>query len=146
MLWPARPAVVPPPVSRWRFFSSQNPSSTLSSAVSQLEVLIVRLRQLRRIADEHGGKFRSDGLATFFRTVQRELDDDYFDTLAGHLKLLRFRDGELLSAQLSRDNSGINYVLRSGLTKRSWRERMGSRRERSIPSRSRPATRPEARH
>ncbi len=109
----------------WGFFSSQNPSSTLSSAVSQLEVLIARLRQLRQIADDHGSKFQSDGLTTFFRTVQRELDDDYFETLNGHLKQLRFRDGELMSAQLGRDNSGINYVLRLGQAKRSWRERVG---------------------
>jgi hypothetical protein len=109
----------------WGFLSSQNPSTILSSAVSQLEVLIARLRQLRRIADDHGAKFRSDGLAAFFRTIQRELDDDYFEALAGHLKQLRFREGELMSAQLNRDNSGINYVLRAGLARRSWRERIG---------------------
>jgi hypothetical protein len=109
----------------WGLWSPQNPSSVLSSAVSQLEVLIVRLRQLRRIADDHGGKFRSDGLTAFFRTAQRELDDDYFETLGRHLKELRFRDGALMSAQLHRDNSGINYVLRSGHGRRSWRERIG---------------------
>jgi hypothetical protein len=47
--------------SVWGFLSSQNPSSTLSGAVSQLQVLTVRLRQLRRFADDHGGKFRSEG-------------------------------------------------------------------------------------
>jgi hypothetical protein len=109
----------------WGIFSSQNPSSVLSAAVSQLEVLIARLRQLRRLADDHGGRFSSDGFAAFFRTVQREVDDEYFETLAAHLKQLRFKDGELMSAQLHRDNSGINYVLRAGVTRRSWRERIG---------------------
>ncbi|MGI8448345.1 MAG: MutS-related protein [Streptosporangiaceae bacterium] len=109
----------------WAFLSSQYPTSILSGAVSQLDVLIVRLRELRRIADAHAGKFRSDGLTALFRTLQRELDDDYFDTLSGHLKQLRFRNGELISAQLDRDNSGINYVLRSGNARRSWKERVG---------------------
>jgi MutS domain V len=109
----------------WGFYSSQNPSSILSAAVSQLEVLIARLRQLRQVADQHADKFRSEGLATFLRTVQRELDDRYFETLRSHLRQLRFRDGELMSAQLNRDNSGINYVLRSGIARRSWRERVG---------------------
>ncbi len=111
--------------SVWGFFTSQNPSSILAAAVGQLEVLIVRLRQLRMVADEHGGKFRSDGLTTFFRTVQRELDDEYFETLGRHLKQLRFSGGQLMSAQLERDNRGINYVLRSGNARRSWRERIG---------------------
>jgi hypothetical protein len=109
----------------WGFLSSQYPTSILSGAVSQLEVLIVRLGELRRIADNQAGKFRSDGLTTLFRTLQRELDDDYFDTLGRHLKELRFRNGELMSAQLDRDNSGINYVLRSGNARRSWKERVG---------------------
>ncbi len=109
----------------WGFFSTQNPSSILSSAVGQLEVLIARLRQLRRIADEHGPKFTSGGLTAFFATIQRELDDDYFDELTSHLKQLRLGGGQLISAQLHRDNSGINYVLRSGSGRRSWRERVG---------------------
>ncbi len=109
----------------WGFNSSQNPASILSAAVSQLEVLIARLRQLRRIADDHGGKFGSDGLTAFCRTAQRELDDDYFEALSGHLKQLRFTGGELMSGQLHRDNSGMNYVLRSGHARRSWRERIG---------------------
>jgi DNA mismatch repair ATPase MutS len=109
----------------WGFLSSQYPSSILSGAVNQLEVLIVRLRELRQIADSHAGKFRSEGLSTLFRALQRELDDEYLQALSRHLKQLRFRDGELLSAELDRDNSGINYVLRSGNARRSWKERVG---------------------
>jgi MutS domain V len=109
----------------WGYFSSQSPGAILSSAVGQLDVLIARLRQLRKIADEHPGKFRSEGLTTLFRTLQRELDDDYFETLGHHLKQLRFRDGELMSVELDRDNSGINYMLRSGGGRRTWKERVG---------------------
>jgi len=94
-------------------YSSQFPSSILSGAVNQLEACFVRLKALRKLADEHGERFRSDGLTTLFRTVQRELDDDYFQTIGYHLKQLRFRDGVLISAQLDRDNSGIGFVLRA---------------------------------
>ena len=109
----------------WGFWSSQYPSSILSGAINQLDVLIVRLRELRQVADDQAGKFRAAGLTALFSSLQRELDDDYFQTLSHHLKQLRFRDGQLLSAQLGRDNSGISYVLRSGSARRSWKERVG---------------------
>ena len=107
-------------------YSSQIPSSILSGAVNQLEASVVRLKDLRKIADEHADRFHSDGLTTLFRTLQRELDDGYFETISYHLKRLRFRDGELISAELDRDNSGIGFVLRSlGNGKPRWKERLG---------------------
>jgi MutS domain V len=109
----------------WGFLSSRHPSSILSGAVNQLDVLIVRLRQLRRLADEHAARFRSAGLTKLFESLQRELDDEYFDTLARHLRQLRFRDGVPMSARLDGDNSGIDFVLRSGPTRRSWKELVG---------------------
>ena len=109
----------------WGLRSAQSPTAILSGAVGQLDVLIARLRELRQIADEHAGKFSSAGLTTLLRTLQRELDDGYFETLSHHLRQLRFRSGELMSASLGRDNSGVDYVLRSGNTRRSWKERVG---------------------
>jgi DNA mismatch repair ATPase MutS len=109
----------------WGFFASHNPSSILSGAVNQLEVLVARLRQLRLLADEHAGAFRSAGLTALFDSLRRDLDDEYFDTIARHLRQLKFRGGMPISSQLDRDNSGINYVLRSGSTRRGWRERVG---------------------
>jgi DNA mismatch repair ATPase MutS len=108
----------------WGFLSAHYPASILSSAVSQLEVLITRLKDLRQLADDHAAKVRSDGLVTLLHTLQRELDDEYFGVLSNHLRLLRFRNGELMSAQLDRGNSGINYVLREGSAKPSWKERV----------------------
>jgi DNA mismatch repair ATPase MutS len=109
----------------WGFWASQHPGSVLSGAVNQLEVLTVRLRELRQVADDHSGKFSSAGLGTLFGSLQHELDDEYFETLSRHLKQLRFKNGESMSAQLSRDNSGIDYVLRSGNARRNWKERVG---------------------
>jgi DNA mismatch repair ATPase MutS len=106
-------------------FSSQHPSSILSSAVTQLEAFVVRLRELRQVADSYAAEFQSEGLTTLLRTLQLELDDDYFETLNHHLRQLRFRNGELVSMQLGPDNSGIGYVLRSGDARRSWKELVG---------------------
>jgi hypothetical protein len=104
----------------------QNPSSNLSGAVSYLEAYVARLRQLRQIADDHAGKFRSDGLRTLFATLHRELDDEYFQEISDHLKQLRFRAGVLTSARLDRDNSGIGFVLRApGDARRRWTDRLG---------------------
>jgi hypothetical protein len=109
----------------WGFWAGGRPTSILSGAVSQLEVLIARLRELRRVADDHAARFTSDGLVTLLRSLQHDLDDEYFETLSGHLRQLRFRNGELMSAQLGRDNSGINYVLRARSPRRGWKERVG---------------------
>ncbi len=106
--------------------SYQTPSSNLSGAVRHLEAYVARLRQLRKIADDHAGDFRSDGMRTLFATLQRELDDDYFEEISYHLKQLRFRAGVLISAELDRDNSGINFALRApGEARRRWTERLG---------------------
>jgi hypothetical protein len=104
----------------------QSPSSNLSGAVGHLEAYVARLRQLRQIADDHAQKFRSDGLRTLFATLQRELDDGYFEEISYHLKQLRFRVGVLIDAELGRDNSGIGFVLRApGEGQRRWTERLG---------------------
>jgi MutS domain V len=105
--------------------SYQNPSSNLSGAVSTVEAYVARLRQLRQIADDHAGEFRSDGWRRLFATLQRDLDDEYFEEISYHLKQLRFRAGVLTSAELDRDNSGINFVLRAGDARRGWKERLG---------------------
>jgi hypothetical protein len=106
--------------------SYQSPASNLSGAVSHLSAYVTRLRQLRAIADDHAGEFRSDGLRALIATLQRELDDAYFEEISHHLKQLRFRDGVLISAELDRDNSGIGFVLRApGDGRRRWAERLG---------------------
>jgi DNA mismatch repair ATPase MutS len=107
-------------------YSSQYPSSILSSAVNQLEAAVVRLKQLRAIADSNAGQFTSPGLMTLFHALQHELDDEYFRTISFQLKQLRFRNGELISAGLDRDNSGIGFVLRASASgRRTLKERLG---------------------
>jgi hypothetical protein len=106
--------------------SYQGPESNLSGAVAHLSAYVARLRQLRDMADTHAGKFGSDGLRVLFATLQRELDDEYFEEISYHLRQLRFRSGVLISAELDRDNSSISFVLRApGDTRRPWKERLG---------------------
>ncbi|WP_300604088.1 hypothetical protein [Trebonia sp.] len=104
----------------------QTPSGNLSGAVGHLEAYVARLRQLRKIADDHAEEFRSDGLRALFATLQGELDDEYFEEVSYHLKQLRFRGGVLISAELDRDNGGMGFVLRAtGDGRRRWRQRLG---------------------
>ena len=105
--------------------SYQSPPSNLSGAVGHLEAYVARLRQLRKLVDDHGAAFGSDGMRTLCATLQRELSDDYFGEVGQHLKQLRFHPGVLISAQLGRDNSGIGFVLRDpGDTRRWWKDRL----------------------
>jgi hypothetical protein len=106
--------------------SYQRPSSNLSGAVGHLEAYVARLRQLRRLADDHGAAFSSDGMRTLCVTLQRELSDEYFDQIGRHLKQLRFQSGVQISGELGPDNSGINFVLRApGEERPWWKERLG---------------------
>ena len=73
--------------------SYQSASSNLSGAVSYLEAYVAWLRQLRHIAGDHAGKFSSGGLTALFATLQRELDDEFFEEISDHLKQLRFAPG-----------------------------------------------------
>ncbi len=104
---------------------STTSSITLHGAVAQLEAFFARLQTLRRLADEHVEQVRSEGMRNLFSSLREDLDDDYLETLRGHLRRLQFRDGVLLSARLDRDNTGVDYVLRSPGTRRTgWRERV----------------------
>lgn len=109
----------------WSFRSS-TPSITLHGAVAQLEAFVVRLHELRQLADDRLQHVDSDGFRSLVDSIRHDLDDQYFDTLRRHLRQLQFRDGVLLSARLDRDNSGRDFVLRSrGARRSAWRERVG---------------------
>jgi hypothetical protein len=104
---------------------SRSPSLVLSAAVRLLDAGVTRLRELRALLDAEGDAFRSAGLTHLVAEARSELDDDYFATVAEHLRRLRFRHGLLMSAGLAWDNSGRDYVLRSdGGQHRGWRRRL----------------------
>jgi DNA mismatch repair ATPase MutS len=106
--------------------SYSSPDTILNRSVSVLEMFVGMLKRLRAIADEHGGKFRSEGFGRFFAMLAKELSDEYFETVEAHLKELKFRRGVLISAELGRGNKGIRYVLRR-TPEQSWLERISAR-------------------
>jgi DNA mismatch repair ATPase MutS len=105
------------------------PSATLSRAVDVLQMFVRMLRALRRIADEHGDEFESDGFSRLFAMLRQELSDRYFAEIESHLATLRFRKGVLISAALGKGHKAADYVLRKPhADKRPWLERLLSPR------------------
>ena len=89
----------------------RSPESVLNGSVKHLAVLTQHLGQLRRELEEQSGGFRSQGFMRLASAAADELGDEYLDTVRGHLRELRLRDGSLASAQLGRHNEGVSYVL-----------------------------------
>jgi DNA mismatch repair ATPase MutS len=100
--------------ARRRVFSSltKSPDSVLRHAVDVLGLLSDALHRLRELADDNAGEFSSPGFTQLWQTLLDELNDDFLDEMAKHLRRLRFPDGVPLSAQLGPGNKGVGYVLR----------------------------------
>jgi len=108
----------------WGLFH-RHPSSVLHQAVDVLQMLVGKLRQLRRMADHHAEHFPSDGVTRLFAMLETELSDEYFATIEQHLKRLQFRNGVIVSAQLGKGNKAANYVLRKPhQDQRNWIARL----------------------
>jgi DNA mismatch repair ATPase MutS len=109
----------------YRGIFSQSPDGVLRWSVEALQLFVGQLRQLRQIADEQAASFRSEGFTALFATLARELSDDYFQSVNGHLAQLRFRGGVLISAGLGPGHKGAGYVLRRpGPRKQSFLRRI----------------------
>jgi MutS domain V len=102
----------------------KTPGSVLFWAINLLEMLEAQLQRLRRFADQHASAFTSPAFTTLFEMLQRELSDDYLETIRDHLRRLRFPDGLLLSAELAAGNKAASYVLRKGAAPESWIRRV----------------------
>jgi hypothetical protein len=103
----------------------QSPEGMLHRSVEVVKLFTDLLKRLRRIADQHGGEFRSEGITTLFRMLARELDDEYLSSVEDHLRRLEFRDGVLMSAELDDGNKGARYVLRKPWNmEQGWMERL----------------------
>ena len=93
-------------------FLSRSPGVILHRSVEVMTMFVEMLGRLRRFADRHAPRFRSEGFGAFFAMLKQELDDAYFAELRGHLAQLKFRGGTLISAELDATLKGSNYVLR----------------------------------
>ncbi len=110
----------------WGALSSRYPEGVLYQSVEALQKFVGLLKRLRHIADTHCDKFRSEGFTTLFRTLAKELDDEYLRIVEDHLRRLAFRDGVLLSAALDTGNKGTRHVLHPPSTSQSWVQRLKS--------------------
>jgi DNA mismatch repair ATPase MutS len=109
--------------SYWGFF--KRPGAIMRRSVEVLGLFATILRRLRQIADEHAGRFESEGFKAFFAMLRREFDDGYLARIDRHLGKLKFRSGVLVSAELGKGNKGANYVLRKNpAQQRGWMQRM----------------------
>lgn len=108
----------------WSFLT-RYPSGILHRAVDVLRLFVDMLKRLRNVADQHTDKFESEGFARLFAMLKKELSDEYFAAIEGHLNRLKFRQGVLLSARLGKGNKGKSYVLRRPHEdQRSWLARL----------------------
>jgi DNA mismatch repair ATPase MutS len=98
---------------RGRYFGllRQHPDSVLRDSIEQMAIFLDFLKRLRSIADAHAHTFVSEGWTAFFAMLRRDLADEYFDRVQGHLEELKLRGGELLSAELGKANKGSRYLL-----------------------------------
>lgn len=105
----------------WWSLSSRYLGSVMSSAVDLLELMVRMLKEVREVADECGGDFRSKGMTELFSMLQAELTDEYFGEIEAHLRQLKFRDGVLMSAYISAGNISIDYKLHGFISNlKSW--------------------------
>jgi hypothetical protein len=108
-------------------FFSRSPDGILYGSIHVLWIFVEMLKELRNVADEHADKFKSEGFTAFFAMLKKELSDEYLISVQNHLRVLRFRDGVLISAELGKGNEGTNYILRKPHDeKRSWMKRIFS--------------------
>lgn len=105
------------------FSFGKYPSTNLWRANEILELFVTQLKKLRTLADSHSSKFRYRGFIRFFKMIQDELGQRYFETISSHLKQTKFADGVFISASLGKGNRGEDYVLRQMDTnEKSWLE------------------------
>lgn len=109
----------------WWGLSSHFAGSILHSAVDLMQLFMGMLRRLRDIAGAHAPRFASEGFAALFAMLEKELSDEYFESVQTHLAQLKFRAGVLMSAALGEGNASSNHVLRRAHGKGpNWFERI----------------------
>jgi DNA mismatch repair ATPase MutS len=110
---------------QWWSMSSSYPGSMLYGSVDLMETFLDVLRKLRKVAEENGAGFESEGFRSLFAILRKELNEQYLTTIKAHLKELKFRKGALLSAELGNNNEGTHYILRKPHNKeQTWFQRL----------------------
>ena len=93
----------------------------MSHSVRVLDMLVARLRELRRFTAEQAPQFSSRGFTRLFAEIADQLGEPYLQEVERRLDELRFPEGFILSADLGPGNRGVGYVLRRPATRnRTW--------------------------
>jgi hypothetical protein len=109
----------------WSLMWERDANSALHRSTEVLQRCVNPLHRLRRIAEDNGPQFRSEGFERFFAMISTELDEDYMRSIEEHLERLEFNNGVLMSAGLGSDCKGGDYTLREmPLVRQNWLERM----------------------
>lgn len=87
------------------------PDAVLQQGVELVQLHLKSLEAIRDLAADHAHGFRSAGFTQLFAMLRTELDDDYLETVRGHLSALRLRHGVLIGARLGQGHAGTDYVL-----------------------------------
>ena len=105
------------------------PEALLNRSTEVMTMFVEVLRRLRQLAEQAEPDFRSDGFRTLFSMLRRELSEDYFKEVSGHLRQLKFPDVVFVSTRLGAGNKGVGYTLRQLPTDhRFWPLRLFPRR------------------
>ncbi|HEX7649836.1 MAG TPA: DNA mismatch repair protein MutS [Noviherbaspirillum sp.] len=91
---------------------SNYPSAILRDSIELMQLFVDMLKALRDMARPQTGRFESEGFTNLFTMLDTELGDDYLARIRQHLKELKFKDGVLLSVELSDGNRGTHYIVR----------------------------------
>ncbi len=96
--------------SRFGFFT-HHLGGILYSAIELMKMLLDFLKRLRELAIKNEENFSSSGFKRFFRIIREELTPEYFSIIETHLRLLEFKGGVLIRAELGMGNKGKGYTL-----------------------------------
>ena len=96
----------------FRSMFSNRGDALVRRSLTVLELYSNALKRLRQLAEHSDTSFTSDGFTRFFDTLRAELDDDYFEEIAEHMRSLRFKDGVVATARLGKLGQGVDYILR----------------------------------
>lgn len=107
-------------------FSRRSPGSMLYFSREALSILLQRIRELRTIAEEHAGDFRSEGFLSLFGSLRNNISDKFLEEAREHIRLLDLPCGLLMSAGLGGGSKGKDYVLHRPPKAKGWLGRLMS--------------------
>ncbi|WP_334172446.1 hypothetical protein, partial [Sinomonas sp.] len=108
----------------YRSIFERYPDGIIRRSTQSLQLQFDRLRHLRAMADANSGAVRSPALRDFFDTIRAQLDEEFFDDAAAHLKHLKPYGTTLASARLAQGLKGADYTLRAPGPPEPWWRRL----------------------